>query len=74
VTWELTMGALAFMWVAIGFLIDEIESGLRPDLEAAGAGPKLPCSSSSSSDAAQLNGGRLGCDVYGYVLGAIRSE
>lgn len=26
------------------------------------------------SDASQPNGGRLGCDVYGYVLGAIQSE
>ena len=34
VAWELVMGALALVWVAIGFLIDEIGAGLRPDLEA----------------------------------------
>ena len=33
VAWEVTMGALALLWVALGFLIDEIGSGLRPDLE-----------------------------------------
>lgn len=35
VAWELTMGALALGWVAIGFLIDEIGAGVRPDLEIA---------------------------------------
>ena len=33
VAWELTMGALALVWVAIGFLIDEIGPGVRADLE-----------------------------------------
>lgn len=33
IAWELTMGALALFWVAIGFLIDEIGSGTRADLE-----------------------------------------
>jgi len=35
VAWELTMGALALIWVALGFLIDQIGEGLRPDLETA---------------------------------------
>jgi voltage-gated potassium channel len=35
VAWELAMGALALVWVAIGFLIDELGEGVRPDLEAA---------------------------------------
>jgi voltage-gated potassium channel len=34
VAWELTMGALALLWVALGFLIDEVGSGARADLEA----------------------------------------
>jgi voltage-gated potassium channel len=34
VAWELTMGALALLWVALGFLIDEVGSGVRTDLEA----------------------------------------
>ena len=34
VAWELAMGALALIWVALGFLIDEIGSGVRSDLEA----------------------------------------
>ncbi len=29
------MGALALVWVAVGFLIDQIGEGARPDLEAA---------------------------------------
>lgn len=33
VAWELTMGALALVWVALGFLIDEVGSGTRSDLE-----------------------------------------
>jgi len=33
VAWELAMGALALIWVAIGFLIDEIGPGVRADLE-----------------------------------------
>lgn len=33
VAWELTMGALALVWVALGFLIDEVGSGARSDLE-----------------------------------------
>jgi voltage-gated potassium channel len=35
VAWELAMGALALIWVALGFLIDQLGEGLRPDLEAA---------------------------------------
>jgi voltage-gated potassium channel len=35
VAWELTMGALALVWVALGFLIDQIGEGLAPDLELA---------------------------------------
>lgn len=35
VAWELTMGALALIWVALGFLIDEIGGGVRSDLELA---------------------------------------
>lgn len=35
VAWELTMGALALLWVALGFLIDQLGEGLRPDLEMA---------------------------------------
>jgi voltage-gated potassium channel len=35
IAWELTMGALALVWVALGFLIDQIGEGLAPDLEAA---------------------------------------
>ena len=38
VAWELTMGALALIWVAVGFLIDELGSGVRPDLEAVETG------------------------------------
>jgi len=34
VAWELAMGALALIWVALGFLIDEVGSGVRSDLEA----------------------------------------
>ena len=34
VAWELTMAALALVWVALGFLIDQLGEGLRPDLEA----------------------------------------
>jgi voltage-gated potassium channel len=33
VAWELSMGALALIWVALGFLIDEIGPGVRGDLE-----------------------------------------
>ncbi len=33
VAWELAMGALALIWVAVGFLIDELGSGVRTDLE-----------------------------------------
>jgi voltage-gated potassium channel len=33
VAWELSMGLLALIWVALGFLIDEIGSGVRADLE-----------------------------------------
>jgi hypothetical protein len=35
IAWELTMGALALVWVALGFLIDQLGEGLRPDLEMA---------------------------------------
>jgi voltage-gated potassium channel len=35
VAWELAMGALALLWVALGFLIDQLGAGVRPDLEAA---------------------------------------
>jgi voltage-gated potassium channel len=35
VAWELAMGALALVWVALGFLIDEIGPGVRADLEVA---------------------------------------
>jgi voltage-gated potassium channel len=34
VAWELAMGVLALVWVALGFLIDEIGAGVRGDLEA----------------------------------------
>jgi voltage-gated potassium channel len=34
VAWELAMGSLALVWVALGFLIDEVGSGVRSDLEA----------------------------------------
>jgi voltage-gated potassium channel len=33
VAWELSMGLLALIWVALGFLIDEIGGGVRADLE-----------------------------------------
>jgi voltage-gated potassium channel len=35
VAWELTMGVLALAWVALGFLIDQLGEGVRPDLEIA---------------------------------------
>jgi voltage-gated potassium channel len=35
VAWELTMGVLALVWVALGFLIDQVGEGVRPDFEAA---------------------------------------
>jgi voltage-gated potassium channel len=34
VAWELAMAALAVGWVVIGFLIDEVGSGSRPEMEA----------------------------------------
>ncbi|MDA8202493.1 MAG: ion transporter [Chloroflexi bacterium] len=34
VAWELGMGALAVLFVALGFLIDELPAGSRPELEA----------------------------------------
>jgi voltage-gated potassium channel len=34
VAWELAMAGLALVWVALGFLIDEVGSGVRPGLEA----------------------------------------
>jgi voltage-gated potassium channel len=33
VAWEIAMGALALIWVAVGFLIDELGGGVRTDLE-----------------------------------------
>ena len=33
VAWEVVMAALALVWVAIGFVIDQVGEGLRPDLE-----------------------------------------
>ena len=38
VAWELTMGALALIWVALGFLIDQVGIGVRSDLEVAELG------------------------------------
>ena len=35
IAWELGMGALAIVWVALGFLIDVLGSGVEPQLEAA---------------------------------------
>ncbi len=35
IAWELTMGALALIWVALGFLVDQLGEGVRPDLETA---------------------------------------
>jgi voltage-gated potassium channel len=34
IAWELAMGGLALVWVALGFLLDQIGSGVRPELEA----------------------------------------
>ncbi|MBF6604473.1 MAG: hypothetical protein IVW53_02695 [Chloroflexi bacterium] len=34
IAWELAMGGLALVWVALGFLVDQIGSGIRPELEA----------------------------------------
>ncbi len=34
VAWELTMAVLAIIWVAIGFAIDQVGIGVRPELEA----------------------------------------
>jgi len=34
VAWELAMGALALIWASLGFLIDEVGSGVRSDLES----------------------------------------
>ena len=36
IAWELTMGALTLVWVALGFLIDQLGEGLRPDLDCGG--------------------------------------
>lgn len=33
IAWELAMGALAVVFVALGFLIDEVPPGSRPELE-----------------------------------------
>ena len=33
IAWELAMGGLALVWVALGFLVDQIGSGVRPELE-----------------------------------------
>ncbi len=35
VAWELTMGMLALIWVALGFVIDQLGQGVRPELDAA---------------------------------------
>lgn len=35
VAWELTMGGLALVWVALGFLIDQVGPGVVPTLEIA---------------------------------------
>jgi voltage-gated potassium channel len=35
IAWELAMGGLALIWVALGFLVDQIGSGVRPGLETA---------------------------------------
>ncbi len=35
VAWELTMGGLALVWVALGFLIDQVGPGAVPTLEVA---------------------------------------
>jgi voltage-gated potassium channel len=35
VAWELTMAGLAIVWVALGFALDQVASGVQPDLEAA---------------------------------------
>ena len=34
VAWELAMAALAVIYVALGFLVDEVDAGKRPELEA----------------------------------------
>ena len=34
VTWEVSMGSLALLWVAVGFLIDQVGPGAKPELEA----------------------------------------
>jgi voltage-gated potassium channel len=33
IAWELAMGGLALVWVALGFLVDQLGSGVRPELE-----------------------------------------
>ena len=35
VAWELTMAALAVLYVALGFLIDDLQAGERPEVGAA---------------------------------------
>jgi voltage-gated potassium channel len=35
IAWELGMAALAIVWVALGFLLDEVPAGLHPELEFA---------------------------------------
>jgi voltage-gated potassium channel len=34
VAWELAMAALAVIYVALGFLVDEVDAGQRPEIEA----------------------------------------
>jgi hypothetical protein len=34
VAWELAMAALAVIYVALGFLVDEVDAGKRPEIEA----------------------------------------
>jgi voltage-gated potassium channel len=35
VAWELVMAALAILWVALGFLVDQVGAGVRPSIEYA---------------------------------------
>ncbi len=34
IAWELAMAALAVLYVALGFLVDEVDAGKRPEIEA----------------------------------------
>jgi voltage-gated potassium channel len=33
IAWEVSMGALALVWVSLGFIVDELGPGSRPELE-----------------------------------------